>query len=306
MGHLLRRFLSFGVLLCLFALTTCAPPELTPVVVQPIIVIDLTDALPGSPTPDFVRDLTCADESDCVLAYRSDLCCDCDEIYSRAQVENDPRLRFSDETKECCYKTPRIEPNRRWRCPDVMCAPCQAPPVGLVCDSGACRAAQFWREILPLCPLQEQGQMANGCYYRAALDAAQAGEASQAASVCAGFPVNIVGEAVDTEQCLLALARALMEQNPYQAVDFCRADAGFILARCLAESAREVAKKDLNAGLSLCAEISAQPESDGYYRDTCFHSIALLIAHAEPERARQICEQMSGRVDECKKNVGNQ
>jgi hypothetical protein len=132
------------------------------------------------------------------------------------------------------------------------------------------------------------------------------GEASQAAFVCAEFPANIVGEKIETEQCLIALARAFLEQNPYKAVDFCRADAGLVLARCLAESAREVAKKDLNVGLSLCAEISAQSESDRYYRDTCFHSIALLVAPADLEHARQICEQMSDYVDECKKNIGNQ
>lgn len=101
----------------------------------------------------------------------------------------------------------------------------------------------------------------------------------------------------------MQLARAIMAEDPRQAADFCRANTDSLLATCLGESAQELAKSDLEAGLALCEEISSQYPGDRG-RDVCFNNIAMLVASTDPARAQQICEQMSADIEQCKQAAG--
>lgn len=239
--------------------------------------------------PDLVPDLNCATDSDCVFAYRSDRCCDCGQILNRTQVASDPRLGYVYHGAQSLRS-----------CANVMCAPCREPPFGLVCDAGSCREAQTWQEILPNCP-QQAAHLVAWCFANVAVAAHRSGETEQAIAICSSEDLVGVNGA---EQCLMQLARTIMTEAPRQAADFCRANtADGVLATCLGESARELAKSDLEAGLALCAEILLQyPEDRG--RDTCFNNIAMLVASTDPVRAQQICEQMSADIEQCKQAAG--
>ena len=103
----------------------------------------------------------------------------------------------------------------------------------------------------------------------------------------------------------MQLARAMMAEDPRKAADFCRANTDSLLATCLRESAQELAKSDLEAGLALCAEISPQYSGDRT-QDICFNNIAMLVALTNVARAQQICEQMSADIEQCKQTAGRQ
>ena len=103
----------------------------------------------------------------------------------------------------------------------------------------------------------------------------------------------------------MELARAMMVEDPRKAADFCRANTDSFLATCLGESAQELAKSDLEAGLALCAEISPQYSGDRT-RDICFNNIAMLVATTNPARAQQICERMSADIEQCKQTANRQ
>jgi len=279
------RAASLWFLVYALALTSCLEPAPTPILPDRQVITPVgipTANIP--PAPDLVPDLSCTTHSDCVFAYRTDRCCDCGQILNRTQVTNDPRLGYVYGVRTCA---------------NVMCAPCQEPPFGLVCDAGSCREAQTWQEILPNCP-QKTAHLVAWCFANAALAAHQSGETEQAIAICSSE--DLVGMN-GAEQCLMQLARAIMAEDSRQAADFCRANTDSVLATCLGESAQELAKSDLEAGLALCAEISLQYPGDRE-RDTCFNNIAMLVASTDPARAQQICEQMSADIEQCKQAAG--
>ena len=168
------------ILGCALALAACAGPQTTLAPTAPPLV---TPPAYVSPTPDLIPDLSCAQDSDCALARSIDGCCGCGAIFNREQVENEPRLRYLFEPEGYRY-----ERGRRlqwpWECANIMCAPCPEPPFGLVCDSGACRGAQTWQEILAACPSLPPSRPMDWCYTSAALTAKQSGELEQAMRIC--------------------------------------------------------------------------------------------------------------------------
>jgi len=267
------------------ALTSCLEPAPTPILpARQVVVLPVSTPTANiPPASDLVPDLSCTTHSDCVFAYRTDRCCDCGQILNRTQVINDPRLGYVYGVRTCT---------------NVMCAPCQEPPFGQVCAAGACREAQTWQEILPNCP-QKTTHLVAWCFTNAALAAHQAGETEQAIAICNNE--DLVGTQA-AEECHLNVAGAIMAEDPRKAADFCRANTDSRLATCLGESAQELAKSDLEAGLALCAEISPQYSGDRT-RDICFNKIAMLVAPANPARAQQICEQMSADIEQCKQTA---
>jgi len=98
---------------------------------------------PGTITPD----LNCTKDSDCVLAARLDVCCDCPEIYSRKQVDGDSRLILYLKNGSSPYPVPaRDYPYSIRRigavnCEGYVCKTCAEPPSGLVCSNNVCSAA---------------------------------------------------------------------------------------------------------------------------------------------------------------------
>ena len=285
----LPRILAASLWLLAYALvlTSCLAPAPTPILPARQVIIPVgtpTENVP--PAPDLVPDLSCMTDSDCVFAYRTDRCCDCGQILNRTQVANDPRLGYVYGVLTCA---------------NVMCAPCREPPFGLVCAAGACREAQTWQEILPNCP-QKTAHLVAWCFSKAALAAHQSGETEQAIAICNSE--DLVGTQ-GAEECHMQLARAIMAEDPRKAADFCRANTDSVLATCLGESAQELAKSDLEAGLALCAEISPQYSGDRV-QDICFNNIAMLVAPTDPARAQQICEQMSADIEQCKQTAGRQ
>ena len=285
----LPRFLAVSLWLLAYALalTSCLEPAPTPILPAGQVIMPVgtpTENIP--PTPDLVPDLSCTTDSDCVFAYRTDRCCDCGQILNRTQVANDPRLGYVYGVRKCA---------------NVMCAPCREPPFVLVCHAGSCREAQTWQEILPNCP-QKTAHLAAWCFSHAALAAHQSGETEQAIAICNSE--DLVGTQ-DAEECHMQLARAIMAEDPRKAADFCRANTDSFLATCLGESAQELAKSDLEAGLALCAEISPQYSGDRT-QDVCFNNIAMLVASTNPARAQQICEQMSADIEQCKQTADRQ
>ncbi len=183
--------LIFG---CALTLAACLRAYPTPTTVLPQLtapVLAPTDSL--SPTPDLLPNLSCSQDSDCTLAYRTDRCCACPEIVNRQQVEDDPRLRYAFEPEGYRYAHPRrLSPP--WECANVVCAPCPPPPFGVVCDAGACRAAQTWQEIMAACPTQPPSQPVEWCYTSAAIAAAQSGNLAQGMAICEQY-------ASDKENC---------------------------------------------------------------------------------------------------------
>ncbi len=283
----LTRFCAatLWVLVYALALTSCLEPAPTPILPARQVTMPIgTPPENTPPAPDLVPDLSCISDSDCVFAYRTDRCCDCGQILNRTQVTNDPRLGYVYGVRTCA---------------NVMCAPCQEPPLVLVCAAGSCREAQTWQEILPNCP-QKTADLVAWCFLRAALAAHQSGETEQAIAICSSE--DLVGTQ-GAEECHLELARAIMAEDPRQAADFCRANTGSLLATCLGETAQKLAVSDLEAGLALCAEISPRYSGDRT-QDICFNNIAMLVASTDPARAQQICEQMSADIERCKQAAG--
>ncbi len=185
MGYPRSVFVIVLILGCTLALAACLRPEVTSATVLPRIILPEAGTAPPAlpPTPDLIPDLSCTQSSDCVLARRIDICCACDGIFNRTQVENEPRLQYTYETENYPYATPRVV-RQPGECANIMCAPCPVPPFGLVCDSGQCRATQTWPEILAACPNQPPSQPVEWCYTSAAIAAAQSGEMEQAVSIC--------------------------------------------------------------------------------------------------------------------------
>lgn len=191
MTHTRLCFACVLILGCALALAACLHPTPTPLTVLPQLTVPvLTPTAYISPTPDLIPDLSCTQDGDCALAYRADRCCTCAEIFNREQVENDPRLRYVFEPQGYRY-----ERGRRlqwpWECANIMCAPCPPPPLGLVCDSGTCRATQTWQEILAACPAQPPSQPVEWCYISAAIAAAQSGDLAQALSICEQYTSDV-------------------------------------------------------------------------------------------------------------------
>ena len=46
------------------------------------------------------KDLTCSKDEECVIAIRSDVCCSCFEVYSKKQVDKNPRLMVYESGKD--------------------------------------------------------------------------------------------------------------------------------------------------------------------------------------------------------------
>lgn len=180
------------ILGCPLLLAACLHPKVNPATVLPRITLPEARTAPPalSPTPDLIPDLSCTQSSDCALARRLDTCCACDGIFNRTQVENEPRLRYTYETDNYPYATPRMV-RQPEECDNVICAPCPVPPFGLVCDSGTCRAAQTWQEILAACPAQPPSQPSDWCYTSAAIAAAQSGDLAQALSICEQYTSDV-------------------------------------------------------------------------------------------------------------------
>jgi hypothetical protein len=200
-------FLLLLTLSSLFALSACQPITATiaPAEVQKTLIAPPGSLPPGiAPTLDLIPDLSCRVESDCVYAYRADRCCDCGAIYSREQVNDDARLSL-----QYGQADPAL-------CSNVVCAPCQMPPLGLVCDNGTCRAAQSWAEILAMCPQQPQAQQIDWCFVQAAIAAVETGEYDQASAIC-----RSIGTPQKTDNCLQSLAFLLAASNPAQSAQFC-------------------------------------------------------------------------------------
>lgn len=198
----LVRVLIFG---CVLALTACLRPVPTPATVLPQLTAPvLAPTTPPSPTPDLIPNRSCSQDSDCALAYRTDRCCACPEIFNRQQVEDDPRLRYAFEPEGYRYARPR-HLRLPWECANVVCEPCPVLPFGLVCDAGACRAAQTWQEILAACPSQPTSQPVEWCYTSAAIAAAQSGNLAQGIAICEQY-------ASDKENCKRRVGEA--EQTP--------------------------------------------------------------------------------------------
>jgi len=295
-----------GMILCLLAATisACAPPgprPETPALIVTKIPADYTRPIPTSSIPDLIPNLSCKQVSDCAFAYRTDRCCPCGEIYNLEQVEDTRILRYVDEPEGHRYRkwrTPRLP------CPGVMCAPCFAPPFGLVCDAGTCRGAQTWQEILSACdPDIEKGKW---CRITAADTAFQAGENDQAVAICADVQGASTYGTPDSEECLLNLACTLKEKDPLASAAFCREHMHEQLSTCLNEAGEALSHSDVEEGLALCSEIVIKNTNDRNQQDACFHNIAMLVAPKDLEYAKSICEMISERVEECKETAVRQ
>jgi len=297
-----RRFLG-TLLLSGWILGGCFHPTPTQVLPEQAVATTLTARAPDTPiaTPDLSSQLSCTLDSDCVLAYRADHCCSCGSIYNRQTVEDDRGLRFVNEPEGYHYSKWRT-PKRA--CPLVMCAPCPMPPFGLVCDAYMCRAAQTWQEIWSACE-NLQADQKRWCVSNAAIAAYQAGDANQAAIVCNSLAGNADWGTPYAEDCLLQVARSIMDADPQASAAFCRAHMNSELSRCLNESGYAIGRNDIRAALALCNEIDVRNEGDRQQKDFCFHNVAMSVAKVDLVQARQICESMSQGAEQCKVDAEN-
>jgi outer membrane PBP1 activator LpoA protein len=179
------------------------------------------------------------------------------------------------------------------------------PPFGLVCDAGRCREAQTWDEILPTCSSQKEANAVDWCITYAAQSAFDAGETGQAVEICNQMQGGD-GDMPKSQQCLMQVARNIIEKDPREALDFCRANMDRTLAMCLNESGYALAKTDLDAGLAICTEIVPNYTDGQFQKDACYHNIAMIVAPQDLERAKQICEMMSADIEYCKETAAKQ
>jgi hypothetical protein len=295
-----------GSVLCLLAVffAACSPLPPTPAV-PPLIVTEIppgyTRPIPTSSIPTLNPDLSCKQDSDCAFAYRTDTCCACGTITTRELVENTRFLRYIREPGGYRYQ--------KWRlpqlvCPGVMCAPCFEPPFSLVCDNGQCREGRTWQEILPEC--DEDVEKGKWCRISAAAAAFKTGERDQAVTLCREVPGASGYGFPYAEDCLLNLASLIMKVDPRASADFCIKNMDEKLSTCLNEAGEALSHSDVQAGLALCREIVIENTNDRGQQDNCFHNIAMGVAPGDLEYARNICEMMSERVEDCKETAARQ
>jgi hypothetical protein len=291
--------LTLGSLVILgLSISGCRPVNPTPALPEYQVFGTLTAQPSPSPTvlPDRLDELSCSQDSDCVLAYRTDQCCDCWSIYNQKTVDDNRNLRLLDEPPGYKYA--------KWRCPQkpcpfIACAPCFNPPYGLVCDNNICRGVETWQENLNACRgLQQEKQ--GYCFGNAAVIAYQSEGEEQASRVCKSLEGTETWGTPFSEECLLQVARLMMNDNPKITVSFCRSYMALMQSNCLNETALALGKTDVSAALVVCNEIIVNSDSDLQQKDFCFHNLAMSVAEDDLVQARQICEMVSGDVEQCK------
>jgi len=278
-------------------ISACLPVNPTPALPEYQVAGTLTAQPSPSPTvlPDRSDELSCTQDSDCVLAYRTDQCCDCWSIYNRTTLDENRHLRLVDEPAGYKYA--------KWRCPQipcpfVACAPCFNPPYGLVCDDLICRGAETWQEIMHACEALPQDKQSY-CYGNAAVTAYQNEGEEKAAGICTSLNGIETWGTPFSADCLLQVARLIMANDPQRSMLFCRSYMTTLQSNCLNESAYAIGSTDMEAGLAVCSEITGDSANDIQQKEFCFHNLAMTVAKADLARARQICAMMSGEVERC-------
>ena len=290
--------LALGSLLLIASfISGCFPVNPTPALPEYQVAGTLTARPAPSPTilSDRSDQLSCTQDSDCVLAYRTDQCCDCWSIYNRTTVDENRNLRLRDEPAGYKYA--------KWRCPQipcpfVACAPCFNPPYGLVCDDLICRGAEAWQEILHACQVLPQDKQSY-CYGNAAITTYQDEGEEQAAIICTSLEGIETWGIPFSADCLLQVARLIMADDPQRSTLFCRSYMTTLQSNCLNKAAYAIGSTDMDSALTVCNEITVNGDSDLEQKDFCFHNLAMTAAKTDLARALQICGWVSREVEKC-------
>ncbi len=233
------------------------------------------------------EDIECNNDSDCVVAIRLDRCCDCPSVYPKKEVEDDPNLVVYESGKD--YSAIRTVD-----CGRIMCTPCPPLPLGAVCSNNTCQEPRTWEEILRVCP---------DCYFQASRAAYKQDNLSKAIELCDLITSKDFHGIDDRENCLLNIARLMMENDTDKAVSFCSEHLDKRKGVCLREVAEEIAETDIEKALEICDCIVDDPSLGYSPKDNCYHNIAVEAREMNESRALEICEMMSERSEECKELI---
>ncbi|MEA3335568.1 MAG: hypothetical protein U9R25_06625 [Chloroflexota bacterium] len=176
-GDMRYALLAMTCSLTIMVLSGCWERDMP---ITPKSTLQPTSIVTGLPvsTPD----LRCIEDSDCVIAFRLDLWCDCGSIYSREQVEGDPNLLLVWERRKYPYTVPRT--TRTPTGPIAMCKPCGYHPTGAICWEGRCKLPDNQVEMLRLCDGLVDQPRAGICYDAAAYQAFQETGTQGALKIC--------------------------------------------------------------------------------------------------------------------------
>jgi hypothetical protein len=270
-----------------------------PVSPTPVPTLTAPASLPTPPTAD-IPESSCIVDEDCTYAFRLDRCCDCGAIYSRRYVDAESSLLLYRERWDYDYPVPRVTPAD---CSGINCAPCPGPQFGPICANDTCKAPEKWDEVSRLCPKEADPRATKSCYTQAAIYAYLQVGLDRSLELCG----RIQGEASEgipgSEECAAQIGRLVLNKDPDRAVEFCLDHLQQFKSRCLKEAGETIAVPDVDRGLDICEMIVVTTDGDRFQRDACFHNIAMRVRETDAARARAICEQMSERVDRCKKST---
>jgi hypothetical protein len=110
-----------------------------------LLTIVCTGCIQNPEAPPITQNLSCTRDEDCVFAYRLDQCCNCGQVYSRSQAEQDCRLLIEPELWNYSYPVPRC--SSATNCQGILCELCQETPY-VTCKSGTC--TPFYVNIYPV------------------------------------------------------------------------------------------------------------------------------------------------------------
>ena len=160
---------------------------------------------------------------------------------------------------------------------------------GLPTEVPNCKQPTTWQEILSICP---------NCYSQAAGAATNTNETSKAVELCNNLPADQV------ENCLSGISSTYIYRKEFvKAESFCFQYLHQLLPSCLTQIANEIAKVNLNDGLSMCGKISQQ-----YGKDLCYQNLAMIARDTNTTRALGICDLIkdeSIRTSSCTELIKN-
>lgn len=267
------------------------------------LVVILCTACSAEPGAAIVEEAagTCRSALDCVWAVRIDDCCDCGSVYPRSQAESDNGLVILElqggEYRQASGFT------EKHGCLETACAACMSSPLGLVCEAGACREAIWWNEKLQLCLSEAYSPVRTSCLMNTAVTAYLQAGTNKGMEICE----LLTGEAESAisyqEFCRAEIGRAMSEQQPEQAVEFCRSNLESLESACIVDAARVILAKDAGQAYLVCYQIEVRDARDQAQRDACMLAIALDVAERDRWLALKACNRMEAGREACRASV---
>lgn len=283
------KWLVFSVTLLILAACRKSEVSSTPSTIE---VIDQpgdipTITLPATFTPPVVEPtsslatggaLECRVDLDCVLVIRTDSCCSCPEVMSRASLLSAEPLILYEPGQSYGDMLPDA-------CANVACESCLPPPIPICGDDGRCKAQSSPEIILQGCP---------DCFEQAALAAIENGDVVQAVGYC---------NQADVDACLLSLFSVAIARGDYEsALRLCLEPAHPDPGGCLATVAPILARENSQRAVDLCQQIT----TTDVRQFGCMLDVATIVHALNPEEGQTICQLLSGeRVGQCLEELEN-